>query len=248
MKNLNLEITIPVLNEEKRLETGLSKTIEFLNKNNISDYRIVIADNGSTDKTETIAGLLEKKYPQVHFIKVGQKGVGLALKKSWNNSNADIIGYMDVDLATDLNHLIDMLNAMQNSEINVVNGSRILRHSNVKNRSALREVTSRGFNFILKIILNVNFTDGMCGFKFIKRDAYNRLMKAGLDNNDWFFCSEMLIKAEWLGLKIFEIPVRWNDDGDSRVDISKTIYKYIKEIIKLRFGKKLWIKKTTSIS
>ena len=248
MKNLSLEITIPVLNEEKRLEYGFSTTIKFLQKNKKTNYKIVIADNGSKDRTEEIATLLEKKYPQVRYIKVGQKGVGLALKKSWNASNADIIGYMDVDLATDLTHLLDVISKMQNDEIDIVNGSRILPGSKVINRSALRETTSRGFNFILKAILNVNFSDGMCGFKFIKRTAFNKLMKAGIDNNDWFLCTEMLIKAEWSGLNIYELPVQWKDDGDSRVDISKTIYKYMKEIFKLRFSKNLWLKKTTSIS
>jgi len=247
MKVLNIEITIPVLNEEKRLEKGVTNIIKFLEKSIIRRYKIVVADNGSVDGTEDAARMLEKKYHRVRFIKVGKKGVGLALKKSWNNSNADIVGYIDVDLATGISHLIDAYNVMLRNDVDVVNGSRILPGSQVINRSILREITSRGFNCVLRTVLNAKFTDGMCGFKFIKRAAYNRLSTVGLDNDGWFFCSEMLIKAEWFGLNIYEIPIRWKDDGNSRVNISELIYKYSKGIMKLRFNKNSWIKKSTSI-
>ena len=74
----------------------------------------------------------------------------------------------------------------------------------------------------------------MCGFKFLKRESYEKILKSGLENNDWFFCAELLIKADWIGMKIYEIPVKWRDNKDSRVELGNTIMKYIKEIKRLR--------------
>lgn len=238
MNELSLDITIPVLNEERRLEKGVFGAFEFLKKSVVPRYRISVADNGSTDRTEEVAASIQKVCPCFRYIKVNKRGVGLALKKSWNDSDYDIIGYMDVDLATDINHLTEVYSAFQNENIDIVNGSRLLPGSKVTDRKLLRTISSKGYNFLLKFLLDVKFTDGMCGFKFIKKASYNKFNAIGIDNNDWFFCTELLVKAEWLGLHIREIPVRWNDDGDSRVKLFDTIYKYMKEILRLQRCKK----------
>ena len=217
MNGLKLDISIPVLNEELRVENGVVKTIEFLENNKIKNYSITIADNGSSDNTEGIAKKLIERFHRIRFIKVNKKGVGLALKKSWGSSDAELIGYMDVDVATDLSHLIDAYKLLHSDEVDIVNGSRLLPGSRVMNRSIIRNITSRGFNFLLKKALNVNITDGMCGFKFLKKTAYDKLEKIGLENDEWFFCTELLVKAEWLGMRVLEIPVIWKDDRDSRV-------------------------------
>ena len=165
MRDLKLDITIPILNEESRLETGVTEAFQYLEKSSIKNYSITLADNGSTDNTANIANELKKRFPLIKTLKVDKRGVGLALKKSWAASNADLIGYMDVDLATDLNHILEVYQAFQNNdEIDIVNGSRLLANSTVKNRSILRGITSRGFNFLLNSMLGVKFTDGMCGF------------------------------------------------------------------------------------
>ena len=157
------------MNEESRLERGVTKTVEFLEKSEIKNYSITLADNGSTDNTEKLATNLTERFPAVRALKVDRRGVGLALKQSWASSDADLIGYMDVDLATDLNHILEVYQIFQNNdEVDIINGSRLLPNSQVSNRSILRGITSRGFNFLLNTMLDVKFSDGMCGFKFIK--------------------------------------------------------------------------------
>ena len=86
-------------------------------------------------------------------------------------------------------------------------------------------------------LLNVNFTDGMCGFKFIRQSVYKKLVNCGIENDGWFFCTEFLYLSEKCGFSIYEIPVRWVDDRDSRVQLIKTIFYYLKEIFKLRLRK-----------
>ena len=242
MRSLKLDITIPVLNEEQKLELGVTQTIKFLENSEIKSYSISIADNGSTDNTAKISKNLVERFPSVRFIKVDKKGVGLALKQAWTSSDSELIGYMDIDLATDLSHLTETYKILHQENIDIVNGSRLLSGSKVINRSLIREFTSNGFNFLLKTILDTNFTDGMCGFKFLKKTSFEKLYQIGLESNEWFFCTELLVKAEWTGMHIKEIPVHWTDDRNSRVELFKLITKYLREIRRLQLYKRQMLK------
>lgn len=243
MTKQSLEITIPVLNEEKRLEQGVSTTINFLEQYGIKDYKIVIADNGSIDDTEKIGKMLVDLYrDKVIYIKIPNPGVGLALRSSWLKAKSDIVGYMDVDLSTDLSHLIEVIDLFKNENVKIVNGSRLKRGAIIFNRKIIREITSRGFNNLLKMLIGIKFTDGMCGFKFFRRDVATELINTGIDIDGWFFCTEILVKAEWKGININEIPITWSDDSDSRVKIIKLSSNYFKEIMRLREEMKFWSK------
>ena len=231
---LSYDFTIPVLNEEKRLPVGLPQLYRCLSAMGLGNFTITIADNGSTDRTEEVARALMRDYPQTRYLKVGRRGVGLALKASWGQSKADVIGYLDVDLATDIKHLAEIVALFETGGARIVNGSRNLADSVVVNRSAVRNVTSHSFNFLLRRMLGVNFTDGMCGFKFLCRDLYDRLAQIGLTNDGWFFCTELLFVAEKAGVPIRELPVHWTDDRDSRVRLVRLSAAYMKEILKLR--------------
>ena len=145
----SVDIVIPVLNEEKLLKKNLLKILNFSEQKLSSKfiYKLIIVNNGSTDQTHDIGTRLSKEYKnKIIYQKISSRGVGLALKSSWKKSNADFIGYMDLDLATDLNHLPDALNALINADI--VYGTRLHKKSKVIGRTLKREITSRIFNSI----------------------------------------------------------------------------------------------------
>ena len=227
---MTFDITIPVLNEEVTLAQNVKVLHVFL-KNHFpssEQWQIVIADNGSTDKTLEIAQKLSAEIVEVTYVKVPKKGVGLALKTAWGASNADIVGYMDLDMATDLSHFLEAYSAIAKENYDIVYGTRLHRDSNVIGRSIKREIASRGFNFLLKSYLGVNFSDGMCGFKFLKRSLYPSLLQGGAQNDGWFFSTELLTVAEWQGLKLKELPVKWTDDvSSSRVKILPLVKRYL---------------------
>lgn len=230
---MTFDITIPVLNEEETLDQNVRILHAFLKENFPAEgqWQIVIADNGSTDRTLDIARALSDEIPEVIFVKVPEKGVGLALKTSWGQSEADIVGYMDLDLATDLPHFLETYRAIAQEDYDIVYATRLHPGSKVIGRTLKREVASRVFNLLLRLYLGVRFSDGMCGFKFLKRSVYPKLYESGARNDGWFFSTELLVTAEWHKLKIYEMPVKWTDDvSSSRVKIWPLAKKYVRSM------------------
>lgn len=184
-----------------------------------------------------IAQTLQQELEGVTYVNVPRKGVGLALKTSWSQSTADIVGYMDLDLATDLSHFLEAYQALTAQNMDIVYATRLHPKSQVIGRTPKREFTSRVFNFILKTYLGVQFSDGMCGFKWLRRSLVRPLMEGGAVSDGWFFSTELLTIAEWKGLKMYELPVKWTDDSDSRVKIIPLAKQYLKAM-KILKGKK----------
>lgn len=230
MSKPKIEITIPVLNEQDTLKTQIEKILNFINKecNKYGEICLVIADNGSIDKTQEFSKELEANSTQVRYLRLEQRGVGRALKSSWQSSTADIVGYMDLDLATDLKHLHQVFDALLNKNFEIVAGTRLAKESIVIGRTPLRNFTSKVFNKILNFKFNGNFTDGMCGFKFLKRTILNDLILSGADNDGWFFSTELLIVADYKKYKLLDLPVVWTDDQNSKVKIIKLSIEYLK--------------------
>lgn len=234
---MTFDITIPVLNEEPTLDRQVRQLHDFLTQRfpETGQWRIVIADNGSTDHTPDIARRLCQELPGIAFVQVPEKGVGLALKTSWSQSTADIVGYMDLDLATDLRHFEEAYSAIAENNYDIVYGSRLHPKARVIGRTLKREIASRVFNLLLKVYLGVRFSDGMCGFKFLKRSVYPGLFDGGAQNNGWFFSTELLTVAEWQGLRAFELPVVWTDDAaSSKVRIIPLAKRYWQDMKKLK--------------
>lgn len=226
----SLGIAFPVYNEEAVLEASVEKTLRFCEEEGLPGVRITIADNGSVDATAKLARKLAERHKSVDFVSVGEKGVGRALKAAWSASRCDYVGYMDLDLATKLEHLHDVTRLIREGTADVITGSRWIPGAIVTGRPWIRGLTSWGFNALLKFALDVRFTDGMCGFKFLRRRSYEALAARYRFTDEWFFNAEILIKAQWEGLHISEVPVHWVDRPDSKVRLLETITQYLGDI------------------
>lgn len=233
MEKIKVEINLPVLNEEKILKNSVKILRDFL-KNNMHEYdlRIVVVDNGSTDKTKEIGQQLTSDYSDVGYLRLEKKGRGRALRTTWNISSADIFCYMDIDLSTDLEALPKLITAIAVGGNDISIGSRLMKGART-NRSLKREIISRGYLFLMKTILGTTFSDVQCGFKAVNRAIVKEVLPHVLDQ-EWFFDSELLFKAKKWGYKIKEIPVNWKEDSDSRVKIYKTVKNFIKSLIRLK--------------
>jgi glycosyltransferase involved in cell wall biosynthesis len=233
---LKIEITVPVLNEEQTLEEQICKLSNFLELDMPSnyDYSICVADNGSTDETLAIASRLQSVIPELRIVRRPKPGVGGALKESWMTSDADIVGYMDLDFSTPLRYLHSVVDTFQDEDVVLVAASRLLPQSKVIGRRPIRSVTSRAFNFIVRRGFQVPITDGMCGFKFIRKTSLETVLNGGAQSDGWFFATELLVVGHYEHLKIIEIPVEWVDDPNSKVRLLKLTLTYLRDLKLLR--------------
>ena len=232
----SLEIVLPVLNEERSLRASTTRLHEFLSANlDRHEWRILIADNGSTDSTPDEAAQLAVDHDRVGYMRLEQRGRGRALKRAWLESGAEILAYMDIDLSTELEATVRLVDSIASGEYHLAIGSRLKAGAVVKGRSPPREFISRGYSLLFRTMFFTGFRDAQCGFKAISRQAARDLLPLVQDTT-WFFDTELLLLAEKNGYTIDEIPVRWTDDPDSRVRIVRTAWGDLRGLLRLRFG------------
>jgi putative flippase GtrA len=215
-----VDVVVPVHNEQAVLAASIRRLHDYLTEALAVSWRIVIADNASTDSTLRIAMALAEDLPNVELLALAEKGRGRALRAAWERSDAEVVCYMDVDLSTDLRALPPLLAPLFSGHSDVAIGSRLAPGSRVA-RGAKRELISRAYNRLLRSVLGVRFSDAQCGFKAVRSDAARRLLPSVRDEG-WFFDTELLVLAQREGMRIHEVPVDWIEDPDSRVDIVGT--------------------------
>ena len=228
-----IEIVVPVRDEERDLGPGIRRLAAFLSRRFPFRAVVTIADNGSTDGTWAVAQALAGELDGVRAVRLAQAGRGHALRTAWSASTAEVLAYMDVDLSTDLNALLPLVAPLLSGHSDLAIGTRLAHGARVT-RGPRRELISRCYNVLLRATLGVGFSDAQCGFKAIRADQAALLLPLTRDTA-WFFDSELLVLAERAGLRIHEIPVDWIDDPDSRVRVIPTALADLRGIARLRW-------------
>ena len=229
-----VEIVIPVRDEERDLGPGIRRLREYLTGHFPFAVLVTIADNGSTDGTWARALNLADEFAAVRAVRIERPGRGGALRSIWSHSEADVCAYMDVDLSTDLNALLPLVAPLLSGHSEVAIGTRLARGARVV-RGPRRETISRCYNLLLHASLGTRFSDAQCGFKAIRADAARALLPLTADTG-WFFDTELLVLAERAGLRIHEVPVDWIDDADSRVKVISTAVGDLRGMARVGFG------------
>jgi len=234
MKVLQVDVVVPVRNEERDLVPSIRRLVAYLRESFPFTARVTIADNGSTDATWALATGLARELAEVRAVHMELAGRGRALRAIWSASDAEVLAYMDVDLSTDLNALLPLVAPLLSGHSDLAIGTRLARGSRVI-RGPKRELISRGYNVLLHTLMGARFSDAQCGFKAIRRDQARALLPLTRDTG-WFFDTELLVLAERAGLRIHEVPVDWIDDLDSRVDIIGTALADLRGMARLGAG------------
>lgn len=230
-----VDVVIPVYNEQDALEPSINTLVAFLRTRCPYAWRVIVADNASSDRTPEIAGELVRRYPgEVEFLHLEQKGRGRALKTAWLHSDADAVSYMDVDLSTNLEAFLPLIDALLVDGYDIAIGSRLAKGAQVTRRWK-REILSRGYNLLIKLLFWNRFSDAQCGFKALTRRAARELLPQVQDHS-WFFDTELLLRAEQSNFRIFEVPVEWIEDLGSRVEILHTAWEDLRGLIRVRFS------------
>ena len=226
-----LDIVVPVHNEAHVLAPQIRILHEHMRASGLR-FAITIADNASSDATLEVAQALARELAGVRVLHLATKGRGRALRAGWGSSRADVLAYMDVDLSTDLGALSQLVAPLLEGHGDLAIGSRLAPGAQVT-RGLRREVISRAYNILLRLTLRVDFSDAQCGFKAGRREVIERLLPL-IEDEQWFFDTELLYLARRNAFTIHEVPVRWVDDPDSRVKILATAWEDLRGIARLR--------------
>jgi glycosyltransferase involved in cell wall biosynthesis len=237
-----VDITLPVYNEERALEPAVGRLFAHVNGDFPYSTRITIADNASTDGTAAQALKLAVELPGIRLVRLNRKGKGRAVAVSWLTSDAPVVAYMDVDLSTDLSALLPLVAPIISGHSDVSIGSRLAPGARVV-RSARRELLSRGYNALLRLALGIRVKDSQCGFKAMRADIARKLVP-GVQNRSWFFDTELVVQAERAGLRVYELPVEWVEDADSRVDLMATSLENLQGVWRLATDR--WIESVSA--
>ena len=228
-----VEVVIPVYNEERVIADSVRRLHAYLTASFPFRFLITIADNGSTDATFAIAQRMPGELPGVRAVHLDRKGRGFALRHVWGGSDADVVAYMDADLSTGLDAFLPLVAPLVSGHSDLASGSRLLRGSDVV-RSLKREVISRCYNLLLRVVLAARFSDAQCGFKAGRTEVIRALLPA-VEDDGWFFDTELLMLAQRSGLRIAEVPVVWVERRDSTVNIVHTALADLRGVARLRF-------------
>jgi glycosyltransferase involved in cell wall biosynthesis len=226
-------VVVPVLNEAHVLEKSIATLLGYLREDFPYPAHVIIADNGSTDGTADVARRLAEAHDDVRMISLSVRGRGRALRAAWTASRADIVAYTDVDLSTELPALERLCRGLHEGGYDIATGSRLLPGSRIV-RCFKREVLSRGYNLFLRWVLWTHFSDAQCGFKAVSRRVVDKVVPL-IQNQHWFFDTELLVLGEKFGFRILDVPVRWVEDPDSRVKIASTVWEDVKGVFRLRW-------------
>lgn len=229
---MRVDVILPVYNEERVLERSVRTLHAYLTDNLRHDWRIVIADNGSKDRTAQIARQLEQALPGVVAMHIPEAGRGRALTRAWLASDADVLTYMDIDLSTDLDAFPRLVSTIADQGFDIAAGTRLGLGAETT-RSLKREVLSRGFVLMTNALFQTRLRDTQCGFKAISRQAAQKLLPMVKDTG-WFWDTELLLMAAKSGWRVTFIPVRWVEDTDSRVRVVSTVWKDLKGLARMR--------------
>jgi glycosyltransferase involved in cell wall biosynthesis len=231
-RQVSVEVVVPVHNEQDALPESIPVLCAYLKTYFPYRWSVVIADNASTDATLAVAQRLSAAHPRVSVLHLDEKGRGRALKAAWLASEADVVAYMDVDLSTNLWSFLPLIAPLATGHSDLAIGSRLLRGAMVT-RQWKREAISRCYNLLIKLLFGNGFSDAQCGFKALKGNVAQALLPL-VEDNEWFFDTELLLFAEARGYRISEVPVDWIEDLDSRVDIASTAMKDVEGLLRVR--------------
>jgi len=225
----SVTLVIPVYNDVLALKKAIPVVNEII-KAITDEYEIIIAEDASTDGSYDFAEECTINDPHIrHLHRDKRLGRGSALSLAAQSAKGEIFCYFDVDLATDISHLPEILNTVS-GEYDIATGSRLLKDSNIS-RSFGREVKSRGYNFLVRLFLKSHLSDHQCGFKAFKTGILITLLPDIRDKH-WFWDTEVLVLAERKGYSIAEIPVRWREGEGTTVRFSD-IWKMGQAIVRL---------------
>ena len=231
-----LTIVVPAYNEAARLGLSLAKTLEYLNQN-FESSELIVVDDGSTDDT---AGVAEKAMAESGAVSTRviryepNRGKGYAVRVGLLAAQADVVLFTDADLSTPITETPKLVDPIRSGEFDVTFGSRALDRSLIGvHQPWRREQGGRLFNLIVRAATGLPFWDTQCGFKAFRMSVCRPLIES-VQIERFGFDVELIYVAHLAGLRLSEIPVRWNNDAASKVSVVRDSFRMVDEVLRIR--------------
>jgi uncharacterized membrane protein YbhN (UPF0104 family) len=219
-----VSVVLPAYDEEATIAETVERTLAaltgFLPP---GSFEVLVAEDGCSDRTPEIAARLAADDDRVRHVHSDERlGRGGALERAFGAARGDVLVYFDTDLATDLKHLEELVGRVRSGEADVATGSRWHRDAAV-DRPARRGVPSLAYNALVRLFLGSDLRDHQCGFKAVSRAAFEAL-RDEVEDDHWFWDTELLVRAQRRGFRVAEFPVEWTPKGDSKVDLVRDVF------------------------
>jgi glycosyltransferase involved in cell wall biosynthesis len=233
---LDLSIVIPAYNEEHRLPKTLDRISIYLKQNTLR-AEVVVVDDGSSDSTARLAASFRDRFTNLRMLSNGRnRGKGFSVRRGMLEAQGEITLFTDADLSTPIDEADKLLAALREHGYDAAIGSRALDRSLIEiHQSAVREQAGMLFNFFVRWILGIDFSDTQCGFKAFRTDRariifeQQRMERFGFD-------PEILFLANRHHLRVAEVPVRWSHDSATKVNVFADGIRMFFELLVIRWN------------
>ena len=229
MSALELTVIIPVYNEESILADSVGGLIRGFAAFGLDAYEIVLAENGSRDRTREIAAELSRQHPQVRTFSCAAPNYGAALREGIEGARGEYVLCEEIDLC-DLEFHRRALALLRAGEVDLVIGSKAMRGAHDR-RPLARRAATRLYNGLLRVALGFTGTDTH-GLKAFRRAALVPVVARCIVGHD-VFASELVIRAERDGLRVREIPVELAEKRPPSVHLLRRVPRVLHNLLRL---------------
>ena len=235
MKTL-ISIVIPAFEESDRLDLSISRILAFV-KNEDLAAELIIVDDGSLDNTAQVAERACSEFPELSTKVIRyepNRGKGFAVKRGLLEAKGDVALFTDADLSTPIDELYKLVKPILEDRYDLTFGSRALDRSLIGTHQPWRrEQGGKVFNLIVRTLTRLPFWDTQCGFKAFNMVKFRPLLKL-MTIERFGFDVEFLTVASFKGLRLKEIPVRWNHCEGTKVDVLRDSRRMFNEVRQIR--------------
>ncbi len=230
----SLSIVIPAYNEEHRLPETLRQVLGWLARADLAFREVIVVDDGSRDGTARVVQDFARENAWVRLARYdGNRGKGYAVRHGMLEAKGDWILYTDADLSSPIGEIAKLCRAARDQSAGVAIGSRAVDRSLVeKHQPAMRELSGRFFNLVMRLVTGLPFRDTQCGFKLYSADAARQIFSRQKQQGFSFDVEDLLI-AKKLGVRAVEVPVRWANVEGTKVRLSQGMKSFL-DLVQIR--------------
>jgi dolichyl-phosphate beta-glucosyltransferase len=232
----DVSIVVPAFEEEDRLADSIQKILEYTGSENIG-AELIIVDDGSGDRTATVAEKAIAKFPDAKSKVIRyeeNRGKGFAVRSGLLAATSDIALFSDADLSTPIDEMHKLIDPIVADQYDVTFGSRALDRSLIGTHQPWRrEQGGKVMNLVIRTFSRLPFSDTQCGFKAFNMVKFRPLLDR-MTIDRFGFDVEFLFVAHYNGLRLCEIPVRWNNVEGSKVSVIRDTRRMFSELSQIR--------------